>query len=115
MFDFIADLDAYFCKLYASYDKICMLKGYQMPKRQTSEVRNGKTYAYTLPKENLSLDYQENKTEMLAELKEKLLDKSFSFTCSTVHKSVLFELNRLRKSFYLFHTFSKSLQIGTNN
>ena len=84
MFDFIEDLDAYFCKRYASYDKICMLKGYQMPKRQTSEVRNGKTYAYTLPKENLSLDFQENKAQMLVELKEKLLDKTFSFTFHTV-------------------------------
>ncbi len=84
MVDFIADLDDYFCKTYASYDKICTLQGYQMPKRQTSEVRNGKTYAYTLSQELLKLDRQENKAEMLAQLKEKLSDKTFSFTFYTV-------------------------------
>ncbi len=84
MVDFIADLDDYFCKTYAGYDKICMLDGYQMPKRQTSEMRNGKTYAYTLSQELLKLDRQENKGAMLAQLKEKLTDKSFSFTFYTV-------------------------------
>ena len=84
MLDFIADLDDYFCKTYESYDQICTLQGYKMPKRQTSEVRNGKTYAYTLPQELLKLDRQENKEKMLVELKEKLSDKTFSFTFYTV-------------------------------
>ena len=27
-FDFIEDLDEYFCEKYANYDHICILKGY---------------------------------------------------------------------------------------
>lgn len=84
MLDFISDLDDYFSKTYASYDQICTLQGYKMPKRQTSEVRGGKTYAYTLPQDLLKLDHQENKEKMLVELKEKLSDKTFSFTFYTV-------------------------------
>ncbi len=81
MFDFIADLDAYFCEKYANYDKICILPGYRMPKMQTSEVReDGRTYAYTLPANTMRLALQENKAELLAALKEKILDKTFSFS-----------------------------------
>ena len=35
-FDFIEDLDEYFCEKYANYDHICILKGYEMPKMQTT-------------------------------------------------------------------------------
>ena len=31
MFDFITDLDEYFCEKYANYDKLCVLNGYKMP------------------------------------------------------------------------------------
>ena len=66
MFDFIADLDEYFCEKYANYDKLCVLQGYKMPKMQDTEVRtDGRTYAYTLPTNTLRLALQENKTELL--------------------------------------------------
>ena len=85
MFDFIADLDAYFCEKYANYDKICILPGYRMPKMQTSEVReDGRTYAYTLPADTMRLANQENKTELLQTLKSRMTDKTFSFSFRTV-------------------------------
>lgn len=81
MFDFIADLDAYFCENYANYDKLCVLKGYRMPKMQTSQVReDGRTYAYTLPANTMRLALQENKEELLKTLKEQMQDKTFSFS-----------------------------------
>ena len=81
MFDFIADLDEYFCEKYANYDKLCVLPGYRMPKMQTSEVRaDGRTYAYTLPANTMRLALQENKAELLAKLKEQVYDKTFSFS-----------------------------------
>ena len=85
MFDFISDLDAYFCEKYANYDKICVLPGYKMPKMQTSEVRaDGRTYAYTLPANTMRLALQENKAELLKALKERLSDKTFSFSFQTL-------------------------------
>ena len=81
MFDFIADLDDYFCEKYANYDKLCVLKGYRMPKMQTTQTRpDGRTYAYTLPADTMRLALQENKAELLKELKSKMHDKSFSFS-----------------------------------
>ncbi|MBQ8291097.1 MAG: hypothetical protein IJX88_01120 [Clostridia bacterium] len=81
MFDFIADLDDYFCEKYANYDKLCVLPGYRMPKMQTSEVReDGRTYAYTLPANTMRLALQEQKTELLQTLKKQLGDKTFSFS-----------------------------------
>ena len=81
MFDFIADLDDYFCEKYANYDKLCVLEGYRMPKMQTSEVReDGRTYAYTLPANTMRLALQENKTSLLAQVKKQAFDKTFSFS-----------------------------------
>lgn len=81
MYDFIADLDEFFCEKYANYDKLCVLPGYKMPKMQTSEVRaDGRTYAYTLPANTMRLAKQENKSELLKRLKEQLTDKTFSFS-----------------------------------
>ena len=83
MYDFLVDLDAYFCEKYADYDKITSLPGYRMPKMQTSEVReDGRTYAYTLPANTMRLAKQEGKAELLAELKTRMLDKTFSFSFS---------------------------------
>ena len=71
MYDFIADLDGYFCETYANYDKLCVLPGYVMPVMQRSEVReDGRTYAYTLPADTMRLAKQEKKEEILAELKK---------------------------------------------
>lgn len=85
MYDFLADLDEYFCEKYANYDKLCSLPGYRMPKMQTSEVRkDGRTYAYTLPAETMRLALQEEKTALLSALKEQLLDKTFSFSFEPV-------------------------------
>jgi len=81
MYDFIADLDAYFCEKYANYDRLCGLSGYRMPKMQDSEVRaDGRTYAYTLPANTMRLANQEKKEELLALLKGLLVDKTFSFS-----------------------------------
>ncbi|MBQ9714526.1 MAG: hypothetical protein IJV83_04305 [Clostridia bacterium] len=81
MNDFILELDEYFCEKYANYDKLCVLPGYKMPLMQASEVReDGRTYAYTLPMETMSLSRQENKAELLAALKNRMVDVTFSFS-----------------------------------
>ena len=81
MFDFIADLDAYFCETYANYDKLCVLPGYRMPKMQDSKIDEfGRTYAYTLPANTMRLALQENKEELLKTLKTQMRDKTFSFS-----------------------------------
>ena len=81
MYDFISDLDGYFCETYANYDKLCILPGYIMPVMQRSEVReDGRTYAYTLPAETMRLATQEKKDEILAELKKRMTDMTFSFS-----------------------------------
>ena len=80
-FEFISDLDDYFCEKYAHYDKICMLPGYRMPKMQDTKMDEfGRTFAYTLPSENMRLALQANKSELLAVLKTQMTDKSFSFS-----------------------------------
>ena len=85
MFDFIADLDEYFCEKYANYDKLCVLKGYRMPKMQDTKVgADGRTYAYTLPANTMRLALQENKAELLKTLKTRMVDKTFSFSFRTV-------------------------------
>lgn len=81
MFDFIADLDEYFCEKYANYDKLCVLPGYRMPVMHATEVRaDGRTYSYTLPSDTMRLAKQENKAELLKALKEQMFDKTFSFS-----------------------------------
>ena len=74
-------LDEYFCEHYANYDKLCILPGYHMPKMQDSKIgEDGLTYAYTLPAETMSLSRQENKDEILRELKQRIFDSTFSFS-----------------------------------
>lgn len=81
MDEFILQLDEYFCEKYANYDKLCLLPGYKMPMMQASEIRaDGRTYAYTLPAETMSLSRQENKASILAALKERMTDVTFSFS-----------------------------------
>ncbi len=81
MYDFLADLDEYFCQKYANYDKLCVLPGYKTPVMQASKIDEfGRSYAYTLPMDTMRLALQENKTEILAALKEKLTDETFSFS-----------------------------------
>lgn len=80
-FEFLHDLDEYFCEKYASYDKLCVLKGYVMPKMQaTKRLPDGRDYAYTLPASTMRLATQPKKAELLSALKEKLVDASFSFS-----------------------------------
>ena len=103
-FDFLEDLDAYFCEKYANYDKICMIDGYVMPKMQSTRIDDfGRTYAYTLPAETMRLSLQENKAEILQKLKEKMTDKTFSFsfrTLSWFHQiENLFSKQSLKKIF----------------
>ena len=81
MYDFLTDLDGYFCEKYANYDKLCILPGYVMPVMQRSEVReDGRTYAYTLPANTMRLALQEKKDELLQELKTRMTDVTFSFS-----------------------------------
>ena len=85
MFDFINDLDKFFCEKYANYDKVCILPGYHMPKMQETKMgEDGRTYSYTLPASTMRLACQENKDELLKELKTRLHDKTFSFSFRTV-------------------------------
>ena len=80
-FDFLNDLDDYFCEVYANYDRLCVLPGYRMPKMQDTKVDDfGRKRAYTLPANTMRLALQEKKTELLALLKKGYLDKSFSFS-----------------------------------
>ena len=85
MYDFIVDLDDYFCKKYANYNKLCALPGYDMPLMQRSEVReDGRTYAYTLPADTMSLANQKEKSALLKALKERMIDMNFSFSFRTL-------------------------------
>ena len=107
MFDFIADLDAYFCETYANYDKLCVLQGYRMPKMQTSEVReDGRTYAYTLPANTMRLALQEKKEELLAQLKAQMQDKTFSFSFQQLN---LFSRMKNKHSRYGFVKWLKAV------
>jgi hypothetical protein len=81
MYDFLTDLDEYFCENYANYDRICSLPGYEMPVMQRSKVEvDGRTYAYTLPAERMRLSEQKAKKALLAELKLRMTDTTFSFS-----------------------------------
>lgn len=97
MFEFINDLNEFFCEKYAGYDKICTLPGYKMPKMHDVKVaENGRKYTYTLPPETMRLAKQASKVELLATLKERLVDNTFSFS--------FFPLNIFGQ---LHHLFSK--------
>ncbi len=81
MYDFLADLDEYFCEKYANYDKLCILPGYKTPVMQATKIDEyGRTYAYTLPANTMRLATQEKKAELLVILKERLADTTFSFS-----------------------------------
>ena len=101
MFDFIADLDGYFCEKYANYDKICVLPDYKMPKMQTSEVReDGRTYAYTLPANTMRLALQEKKAELLQTLKSYNVKfvSEIPYTLEKHFKQVLFDKKEAEKN-----------------
>ncbi len=81
MYDFLTDLDEFFCENYANYDKLCVLPGYKMPVMQGTRIDEyGRTYAYTLPSNTMRLSTQEKKAEILVELKTRLSDNAFSFS-----------------------------------
>ena len=81
MYDFIADLDEYFCEKYANYDKLCVLPGYKMPLMQASSLDEfGRVKTYTLPANTMRLALQEKKAELLAALKPRMADTTFSFS-----------------------------------
>lgn len=80
-FEFISDLDGYFAEQYANYDKICILKGYEMPKMQeTKRLEDGRDYSYTLPANTMRLAKQRNCEDLLKQLKETFFDTTFSFS-----------------------------------
>ena len=80
-FDFIKDLDDYFCEAYAGYDKLCLLPGYVMPKmHELKEDAFGDMVASTLPMNTMRLALQEKKEDILRAFKEKIVDVDFSFS-----------------------------------
>ena len=80
-FDFLNDLDDYFCEVYANYDKLSVFPEYRMPKMQDTRIDEyGRKTAYTLPANTMRLALQEQKETILTKLKAGYLDKSFSFT-----------------------------------
>lgn len=109
MYDFLTDLDEYFCINYANYDKLCGLPGYEMPIMQRSEVReDGRTYAYTLPMETMRLADQAKKTELLAALKERISDTTFSFSFAPV--GVFRRIGNLFSKVAFYKHFNKLLE-----
>ena len=101
MYDFIHDLDDYFCETYENYDKLVLLPGYKMPVMQATKVReDGRTYAYTLPSSTLRLANQEKKTEILSELKERMVDLTFSFSFRTHNLFSRLKTKLAKYSFY---------------
>lgn len=109
MYDFIADLDGYFCEKYANYDKLCVLPGYKMPLMQRSEQDDfGRTRTYTLPADTMRLANQEKKDELLKLLKTKMLDATFSFSFLPMSG-----FRRLKNRFSKF-AFYKNLKILLN-
>lgn len=97
---FVADLDDYFCEKYANYDRMCVLKGYVMPKMQTTQRReDGTDFSYTLPPETMRLSLQENKASLLAQLKGRMADYTFSFSFRPLG---FFERGRCNRSKYAF-------------
>ena len=80
-FEFIKDLDDYFCEAYAGYDKLCLLPGYVMPKmHELKEDAFGDMVASTLPMSTMRLALQEKKEDILRAFKEKIVDVDFSFS-----------------------------------
>ncbi len=109
-FEFIEDLDAFFCEKYANYDKICVLPGYRMPKMQETKVDAfGRKYSYTLPPETMCLAKQEKCAEMLVELKKRLTDKHFSFSFRPLKLS-----QRISEALSK-HSFQKTLTVVCKN
>lgn len=106
MFDFMEDLNEYFCEKYANYDKLCVLPGYRMPKMHDTRIDEfGRSYSYTLPTSTMRLATQEKKAELLVALKEKMVDKTFSFSFRTLG---LFA--RLRNKFSKRSSFLKAFK-----
>lgn len=59
-FDFIEDLDEYFCEKYANYDHICILKGTKCPKcRRRSGARMGQIILIRFPRPPCASLYSE--------------------------------------------------------
>ena len=109
MYDFLTDLDDFFCKKYANYNKLCTLPSYVMPVMQRSEVReDGRTYAYTLPAETMSLDNQQKKAELLSELKQRLVDMDFSF--SFIPLSVFTRIKNKFSKYGVYKNLQKMLE-----
>ena len=97
---FISDLNDYFCEKYANYDKICVLKGYVMPRMQTTERRpDGTDFSYTLPADTMRLSLQKNKADLLAQLKDRITEYTYSFSFRPLS---FFEKMRCNRSKYSF-------------
>jgi len=72
------DLDEYFMRTYCDYTAISAISGYDMPDRA------GTSTEYSLQGEKYKLINQPRREELLAKLKEKYVDRNFSFSFETV-------------------------------
>lgn len=71
--ELIKDLDEYFCRTYSDYTAISALSGYSMPERIASTQ-------YNIEGERFKLCFQPEKESLLAALKERYVDRDFSFS-----------------------------------
>ena len=86
MYDFIIDLDAYFCEKYAGYDKLSVLPGYKMPLMQVENFLD----VITFPEPKcLIVGDPEILKDLELEMREKLQH------CMSVYRSEPFFLELL--------------------
>ena len=79
--DLLRDLDAFFCKTYADYDRIASMPSYQAVSVSRVPEAGGKGRSGAdLLDEARKLCYQPQADAVLAELKECMADDSFSFS-----------------------------------
>ena len=79
--NFIADLDAFFGKYYTNYDFICSMPSYEsmtvsMILRNKNRIEEGEYAANEMRK----ISFQSDPAKVLAEIKERYVDNSFTFS-----------------------------------
>ncbi len=79
--NFIADLNEFFCKHYTNYDFICSMPSYEsvtisMILKNRNRIEEGEYAANEMRK----LSYQPHPDVVLAEIKERYVDNSFTFS-----------------------------------
>ena len=79
--DFIRDLDEYFCKTYTDFDRIGSMPSYEsVTVSLVLKNRNRIEEGQNLTDEVRKIAYQPQAAQVLAELKERHVDETFSFS-----------------------------------